>query len=61
MWITGIGLYHKGSVGYGGYVGFLIKTFDFSNHLLPEVQGGDQMTARLVIEEKMKYDFSEYV
>ena len=30
VWITGIGLYHKGYVGYGGYVGFMTKTFSFS-------------------------------
>jgi hypothetical protein len=33
-WISGAGLYHKGSIGYGGYMGILLKTFDVSRHLV---------------------------
>jgi len=34
-WLSGAGLYHKGQVGYGGFVGFSVSTYDFSRHLLP--------------------------
>ena len=61
VWITGIGLYHKGHIGYGGYVGFLTKTLDFSDHLLPEIQGSSsRMSERLVLQEQLKYDFSAH-
>lgn len=64
VWITGIGLYHKGSIGYGGFLGFLLQTLDFSNHLIPnsiqDDNAGDPTKARLVMEEKLKYDFSKY-
>lgn len=33
-WISGAGLYHKGEIGYGGYVGILLKTYDISRHLV---------------------------
>jgi hypothetical protein len=33
-WMSGAGLYHKGEIGYGGYVGVLLKTFDVSRHLV---------------------------
>ena len=36
-WLAGVGFYHKGRIGYGGYVGVSIKTFDFSRHLLPSI------------------------
>jgi len=35
-WLGGAGLYHKGRVGYGGFVGFKVLTYDFSRHLLPD-------------------------
>ena len=35
IWLSGVGLYHKGYPGYGGYVGLMTTTYDFSNHLLP--------------------------
>ena len=59
VWITGIGLYHKGRIGYGGFVGFSIQTWDFSSHLLPNVQNDNNpTTARLVMNNDLKYDFS---
>ena len=36
-WLSGVGLYHKGKLGYGGYVGLSIQTFDFSRHLMPDL------------------------
>ena len=63
--IKGVGIYHKGSIGYGGFVGFLVKTLDFSSHLLPDYQNdnGDQSRSdaeneKLILREVMKYDFS---
>jgi len=35
-WLAGAGLYHKGRVGYGGFVGFKVSTYDFSRHLIPD-------------------------
>ena len=55
VWITGIGLYHKGYIGYGGYVGFLTQTLDFSSHLLPEISG--DTSSRLVLRNELKYNF----
>lgn len=54
-WLSGVGLYHKGKIGYGGYVGAMIKTFDFSRHLLPDMKkrSGKEM------KEALKYDFEQ--
>ena len=62
---TGVGLYHKGSIGYGGFVGFLVKTLDFSTHLLPDYQNNadlrnDAENEKLILREVMKYDFSAH-
>jgi len=35
-WLSGAGLYHKGQIGFGGFVGMKISTYDFTNHILPE-------------------------
>jgi len=48
-WLSGAGLYHKGRVGFGGFVGLRVDTFDFSRHLMPS--GGDPTNAEL------KFDF----
>ena len=59
VWLTGLGLYHKGTIGYGGFVGFVVQTLDFSNHLLPEIQVESGPThARLVQHRDFQYDFS---
>ena len=59
VWLTGLGLYHKGTIGYGGFVGFMVQTLDFSNHLLPEIQVESGPThARLVQYRDFQYDFS---
>ena len=36
-WLSGIGIYHKGKLGYGGYIGLSVQTFDFSRHMLPDL------------------------
>lgn len=35
-WLSGVGLYHKGAIGYGGYVGAMVTTYDLSRHLVPK-------------------------
>jgi len=32
-WLGGAGLYHKGRVGYGGFVGLKVLTYDFTRHI----------------------------
>jgi len=34
-WLAGAGLYHKGAVGYGGFLGLSVASYDFSRHLSP--------------------------
>ena len=24
-WVSGLGIYHKGSIGYGGYIGLILR------------------------------------
>lgn len=35
--LSGVGVYHKGREGYGGYVGFKLFTYDFKDHLRAEL------------------------
>ena len=64
VWLTGIGLYHKGSIGYGGFVGWSVQTLDFSNHLIPSKNlengqnNGALRNSKLILDEDQKYDFS---
>lgn len=32
-WLTGIGIYHKGQPGYGGFLAFRVSTINFTNYL----------------------------
>ena len=32
-WLTGVGIYHKGQPGYGGYVAFRIATLNFADYI----------------------------
>jgi len=34
-WLSGAGLYHKGQVGFGGFVGWSLASYDYARHLLP--------------------------
>jgi hypothetical protein len=37
-WLRGVGLYHKGYRGYGGYVGLRVFTWDLYEHMkMPEL------------------------
>jgi len=35
-WLGGAGLYHKGQVGYGGFLGLSVSSYDVSRHLVAE-------------------------
>ncbi len=48
-WLAGVGFYHKGRIGYGGFVGVSVKTYDFSRHLLPSDGARDK--------EELRFDF----
>jgi len=37
-WLSGAGLYHKGQVGFGGFVGLSVASYDYSRHLLPSAE-----------------------
>lgn len=32
-WLSGIGIYHKGQPGYGGFIAFRIATLNFTDHM----------------------------
>ena len=49
-WLSGVGLYHKGRSGYGGYVGLSVDTFDFSRHILPDLTSAQ-------MRQSLRYDF----
>lgn len=34
-WLTGLGIYHKGQPGYGGFLAFRIATLNVSDYMLP--------------------------
>jgi len=44
-WLAGAGLYHKGQVGYGGFLGLKVSSYDFSRHLIP-AGGGERVVLR---------------
>ena len=33
-WLTGVGIYHKGQLGYGGYVALRLSTLNVTNYLM---------------------------
>jgi hypothetical protein len=55
-WLSGVGTYHRGRVGSGGFVGIMVKTFDFSTHLLP----ADSNNATRM-KEQLRYEFKRDV
>jgi hypothetical protein len=52
-WLTGVGLYHKGQQGYGGYVGLATLDYDFSRHLLPS-----RTVSGKALKLQLRYDFT---
>jgi len=50
-WLAGAGLYHKGQVGYGGFLGFSVSSYDFSRHLLPSSEEQPVLKAAFVRAE----------
>lgn len=39
VWLTGIGIYHKGQPGYGGYIAFRIATLNFLDYMKVSSEG----------------------
>jgi len=37
-WLAGAGIYHKGRIGFGGFIGISVETYDFSRHLISNKQ-----------------------
>ena len=46
-WLSGVGIYHKGTLGSGGYIGLSVQTFDFSRHMIPDLTSA-HMTQSLI-------------
>jgi len=42
-WLAGAGLYHKGRIGFGGFIGISVETYDFSRHMSAAQPNHDQM------------------
>jgi len=47
-WLAGAGVYHKGRIGFGGFVGLSVETFDFSRHLLPDTDSKEDFKVEFV-------------
>ena len=56
-WLSGIGVYHKGAIGYGGFLGISVDTFDFAKHLLPEKVTSPQ--SMKLVKQDLKFDFND--
>lgn len=46
-WLSGAGIYHKGRVGFGGFVGLSVETYDFSRHLLAPSNNNQQAQVKV--------------
>jgi len=42
-WLAGAGLYHKGRIGFGGFIGISVETYDFSRHMSSAQPNQDQI------------------
>jgi len=49
-WLSGAGVYHKGRVGFGGFIGLSVETFDFSRHLLAATPADDGQAHEVKVE-----------
>jgi len=49
-WLGGAGLYHKGRIGYGGFVGLKVETYDFSRHIIPDSENSQ-------MKPSLRYEF----
>ncbi|XP_037089046.1 uncharacterized protein LOC119109513 isoform X1 [Pollicipes pollicipes] len=44
VWLTGLGLYHKGRPGYGGFLGLRVETVDLTSRVAADLGGGDELS-----------------
>ena len=51
-WLSGVGTYHKGNMGYGGYIGLSVQSYDFSRHMIPDLTSEHMSKPQSVL-----YDF----
>jgi len=42
-WLSGAGLYHKGRIGFGGFVGIKVETYDYSRHMSTDAAQLEQL------------------
>jgi hypothetical protein len=50
-WLAGAGLYHKGRIGYGGFIGISVETYDFSRHMSADRPNLEQLKLEYVKAE----------
>ena len=43
VWLTGLGLYHKGQPGYGGFLGLRVATVDLTSRVAADLNGGSEL------------------
>lgn len=44
VWLTGLGIYHKGASGYGGFLGLRVRTVDLGSRVASGANGGPDGT-----------------
>lgn len=45
VWLTGLGLYHKGQPAYGGFLGLRVETVDLTSRVAADLSGGGDLSA----------------
>jgi len=50
-WLAGAGLYHKGRIGYGGFIGISLETYNFSRHMSADMPTMEQLKVEYVKAE----------
>ena len=54
-WLSGVGTYHKGNMGYGGYIGLSVQSYDFSRHMIPDLTS-EHMSKQQSVVYDLKLD-----
>ncbi|XP_043229648.1 uncharacterized protein LOC122385438 isoform X2 [Amphibalanus amphitrite] len=44
VWLTGLGLYHKGQPGYGGFLALRVETLDLTSRVAADLSGGAELS-----------------
>lgn len=57
VWLTGLGLYHKGQPGYGGFVALRVETLDLTSRVATDIGGGNAVSEEgLITYESREVD-----